>query len=174
MQARSTRAASTAQARIPADARQDPRVKEAQRSAEIALPAAEVFAFLSNLENLPRWQSGVVRAEQTSSGAIGVGSTAVVERRMFGQQIVADLVVTVYEPPRRMVLNTETSGVSVQARVAIEPLEAGRCRVTFGMAIETSGFFMKAVEPMVAQAAEADIEASLARLREVLAEAPTG
>ena len=81
MQARSTRAASTAQARIPADARQDPRVKEAQRSAEIALPAAEVFAFLSNLENLPRWQSGVVRAEQTSSGAIGVGSTAVVERR---------------------------------------------------------------------------------------------
>ena len=58
--------------------------------------------------------------------------------------------------------------------MAIEPLEAGRCRVTFGMAIETSGFFMKAVEPMVAQAAEADIEASLARLREVLAEAPTG
>ena len=145
-------------------------MKEAQRSAEIALPAAEVFAFLSNLENLPRWQSGVVRAGQTSPGPIDVGSTAVVERRMFGQQIVADLVVTVYEAPRRIVLNTETSGVSVQASVAIEPLGAARCRVTFGMTLETSGFFMKAVEPMVAQAAEADIEASLARLREVLAE----
>ena len=41
--------------------------------------------------------------------------------------------------------------------------------MTFGMAMETSGFFMQAVEPMVAQAAEADIEASLTRLREVLA-----
>ena len=37
------------------------------------------------------------------------------------------------------------------------------------MAMETSGFFMQAVEPMVSQAAEADIEASLTRLREVLA-----
>jgi len=149
-------------------------VKEAERSAEIPSAAADVFAFLSKLENLPRWQSGVVRAEQTSPGPIGVGSTAVVERRMFGQQIVADLVVTVHEPPRRIVLETETSGVSVQASVAIEPLEAARCRVTFGMTMETSGFFMKAVEPMVAQAAEADIEASLARLREVFAEAPAG
>jgi len=144
-------------------------VKEAERSAVIARPAEEVFAFLANLENLPRWQSGVLRAELTSSGPIGVGSTAVVERRMFGQQIAADLVVTAYEPPRRIVLDTEASGVSVQARVGIEPLDAARSRVTFGMAMEASGFFMKAVEPMVAQAAEADIEASLAHLGEVLA-----
>jgi carbon monoxide dehydrogenase subunit G len=144
-------------------------VKEAERSAEIPLPAGDVFAFLSNLENLSRWQSGVLRAELTSPGPIRVGSKATVERRLFGQQIVADLVVTVYDPPRRIVLETEASGVSVKASVAIEPLEPKRCRVTFGMAMETSGFFMKAVEPMVAQAAEADIEASLARLGEVLA-----
>lgn len=144
-------------------------MKEAERSAEIARPADEVFEFLSNLENLPRWQSGVIRAEQTSPGPIGVGSTAVVERRVFGQQIVADLAVTAYEPPRRIVLETEASGVTVQASLEIERLEAKRCRVTFGMSMEASGFFMKAVEPMVAQAAEADIEASIARLREVLA-----
>ena len=144
-------------------------MKQAERSAEIPLPADEVFAFLSNLENLPRWQSGVLRAELTSPGPIGVGSKAVVERRFFGQRIAADLEVTVYEPPRRIVLKTETSGVSVQASVEIEPVEPRRCRVTFGMAMETSGFFMQAVEPMVAQAAEADIEASLTRLREVLA-----
>jgi len=144
-------------------------VKEAQRSAEIALPAAEVFGFLSNLENLPRWQSGVVRAEQTSPGPIDVGSTAVVERRMFGQQIVADLVVTSYEPPHRVVLETEASGVSVEASVEVEELDNRRSRITFGMATRATSFFMKAVEPMVAQAAEADIEASLTRLREVLA-----
>ena len=39
----------------------------------------------------------------------------------------------------------------------------------FPNGIEHHGFFMKAVEPMVAQAAEADIEASLAHLGEVLA-----
>lgn len=147
-------------------------MKEAERSAEIARPADEVFAFLANLENLPRWQSGVVRAEMTSPDPVGVGSTAVVERRMFGQQITADLRVTAYEPPRRVALETETNGISLVANVAIEPLEASRCRVTFGMAVEATGFFMKAVEPMVAQAAEADIDASLARLRELFAGAP--
>jgi uncharacterized membrane protein len=144
-------------------------VRKAERSAEIPRPAVEVFAFLSNLENLPRWQSCVLRAELTTPEPIGVGSKAVVERRMFGQQIVADLAVTSYEPPHRVVLETEASGVSVEASVEVEELDNGRSRVTFGMATQATSFFMKAVEPMVAEAAEADIEASLARLKEVLA-----
>jgi uncharacterized membrane protein len=143
-------------------------VREAERSAEIPRPAAEVFAFLSDLENLPRWQSGVLRAELTTPGPIGVGSKAVVERRMFGQQIVADLVVTVYEPPHRIVLATEASGVTVEASVVVAELNGQRCRVTFGMVMQTASFFMKAVEPMLAEAAETDIEASLARLKEAL------
>ena len=144
-------------------------MRQAERSAEISRPAEEVFAFLSNLENLPRWQSGVLRAELTTPGPIGVGSKAVVERRMFGQQIVADLVVTAYEPPQRIVLATEASGVSVDASVVVQELDDRRCRVTFGMVLQTASFFMKAVEPMVAEAAETDIEASLSRLVEVLA-----
>lgn len=144
-------------------------MKEAERSAEIGRSADEVFAFLSEIDNLPRWQSGVISAEKTSDGPIGVGSTAVVERRVLGQQLRADLRVTVFEPPRRFVLEAESSGISVEASVAVEPLEAARCRVTFGMAMEATGFFMKAVEPMVAQAAEGDIEESLVRLKEALA-----
>jgi uncharacterized membrane protein len=144
-------------------------VRKAERSAEIARPADEVFAFLSDLENLPRWQSGVLRAELTTPGPIGVGSRAVVERRMFGQQIVAELVVTSYEPPHRVVLSTEASGVALEASVVVQQLDDRRCRVSFGMTTQAASFFMKAVEPMVAEAAEADIEASLARLKEVLA-----
>ena len=144
-------------------------MREAERSAEISRPAEEVFAFLANLENLPRWQSGVLRAELTTPGPLGVGSKAVVERRMFGQQIVADLVVTAYEPPHRIVLATEASGVSVEASVLVQELDDRRCRVTFGMVMQTASFFMKAVEPMVAEAAETDIQASLTRLAEVLA-----
>lgn len=143
-------------------------MRGAERSAEISRPAEEVFAFLSNLENLPRWQSGVLRAELTTPGPIGLGSRAVVERRMFGQQIVVDLVVTAYEPPHRIGLSTEASGVSVEASVVVAELDDQRSRVTFGMATQATSFFMKAVEPMVAEAAEADIEASLARLKEVL------
>ncbi|HKR55375.1 MAG TPA: SRPBCC family protein, partial [Gemmatimonadales bacterium] len=132
-------------------------------------PASEVYAFLAEIANLPRWQSGVERAELTSSGPVGVGSTAVVERRVLGQQVRADLRVAALEPDRRIVLETDASGLHVEASVGLEPEGADRTRVTFGMAMEATSFFMRTVEPMVASAAENDIAESLDRLSSVFA-----
>jgi carbon monoxide dehydrogenase subunit G len=146
-------------------------MRRAERSAEVSAATDEVYAFVSEIGNLPRWQSGVLRAEQTSPGPIQVGSTAAVERRVMGQRVQADLRVAELEPPRRIVLETDASGLHVEASVSLEPVDDHRCRVTFGMALEATSFFMQAVEPMVAQAAESDIADSLARLQEVFAPA---
>jgi carbon monoxide dehydrogenase subunit G len=144
-------------------------VRRAERTAEIAAPAEEVYAFLSDIANLPRWQSGVLKAEQTSPGPIAVGATATIERRVMGQKIGAELRVAQLEPNRRIVLETDSSGLHVEASVSIEAVDVGHCRVTFGMAMNATSFFMQAVEPMAAQAAEGDIGESLARLQEVFA-----
>jgi len=141
-------------------------VRRSEQTADIPGSAEEVFAFLSDIANLPRWQSGVVRAEQTSPGPMAVGSTAAIERRLMGQQFKADLRVAELVPNRRIVLETDASGLHLEASVAIDPVDGSRCRVTFGMALSATSFFMQAVEPMAAQAAEGDIADSLARLRE--------
>jgi uncharacterized membrane protein len=146
-------------------------VRQAERTADIGAPADQIYAFLTDIGNLPRWMSGVTRAELTSPGPLRVGSTAVVERRLLGQHIRADLRVAALEPDRRIVLATEASGIRVEATVGIEPLDAQRSRVSFGMAMEATSFFMRTVEPMVAQAAEGDISESLDRLREVFSTA---
>jgi carbon monoxide dehydrogenase subunit G len=144
-------------------------VRRSEQSAEIPAPAEEVFAFLSDITNLPRWQSGVVRAEQTSPGGMAVGATASIERRVMGQRVQADLRVAELVPNGRIVLETDASGLHLEASVEIEPIDVGHCRVTFGMALQATSFFMQAVEPMAAQAAEGDIADSLARLQEVFA-----
>jgi uncharacterized protein YndB with AHSA1/START domain len=41
----------------------------------INAPADEVFAYLAQPENLPRWNYALDRTEQTSPGPIGVGTT---------------------------------------------------------------------------------------------------
>jgi uncharacterized membrane protein len=140
-------------------------VRQAERTAEVDAPAEQVYAFLVDVGNLPRWMSGVMRAELTSTGPLAVGSTAVVERRLLGQYIRADLRVVELEPNRRMVLSTEASGIHVDASVALQPVDGNHTRVTFGMALEATSFFMRTVEPMVAAAAEDDISDSLERLR---------
>ena len=46
-----------------------------QMSVQINRPVEEVFTFLSNFENNPRWQSTSVEARKISEGAVGVGTT---------------------------------------------------------------------------------------------------
>ena len=144
-------------------------MRTAERSAEVNASAHEVFTFITEIANLPRWQSGVERAEQTSTGPMSVGSTASVARRVLGQRVDAELRLAELVPDRRMVLETDASGLHLEARVDIAPLDETRCQVTFGMAMEATSIFMRAAEPMIAQAAEADIGESLARLQEVFA-----
>ncbi len=143
-------------------------MKTAERSTTLDHSADAVFAFLADIGNLPRWQSGVVRAEQTSPGPVGVGTTAVVERRLMGQDVRADLTVARFEPGRAIVLETDASGIHVEATIEVEPMDAEHCRVTFRMAMEATNVFMRPLEAMVAQAAEGDIGTSLEALRSAL------
>jgi carbon monoxide dehydrogenase subunit G len=41
----------------------------------IRRPVADVFAFVSNLENAPRWNYALVETRKTSDGPVGVGTT---------------------------------------------------------------------------------------------------
>jgi hypothetical protein len=72
--------------------------------------------------------------------------------------------VTAYEPPERLELESEVSGV--RALAILEVAEAGRdrSRVTFTMQISASGF-ASFMEGMVASAAESDIANSLKMLQ---------
>ena len=142
-------------------------MRRAERTATVDAPPSEVYAFLSDIRNLPRWQSGVERADLTSDGAVAIGSTALVERRVLGQEVRADLRVVALEPERRIVLETDAGGLHVEASVGLAPAGDGQTQVTFGMAMEATSFFMRPAEPMVAAAAENDIADSLQRLTSV-------
>ena len=41
----------------------------------IARPIEDVFAFLSDLENVPKWNYSIVETRKVSEGPIGVGTT---------------------------------------------------------------------------------------------------
>ncbi len=143
-------------------------MRSAEHSRIVDRPADEVFAFLVDIENLPRWQSGVVHAEQTSPGPLRVGTTARVDRRLLGQDVRADLEVSRLERGRLLVLETDASGLHVQASIRLDPMDDRSCRVTFGMEMEATNPFMRPLEAMVAGAAESDIDDSLTRLAAVL------
>jgi len=139
-------------------------MRRVERSARIGAPPAEVFDYVANLDNVADWQTGVVRAERTSEGEMGVGATALVVRQVAGQRIAAPLRITEYEPPRRLVIGSEVSGVKALAELDLAPADGGATDLRFAMQIRGS-LLTSFMEPMIANAAAGDIDASLERIR---------
>ena len=140
-------------------------MQRVERRAVIGASPAEVFAYLSDLNNLADWQSGVVEARLTSGGEMRVGTTAIVARELMGQRMEAPLTVTAYEPPRRLAIGSEVSGGKANATLDRAPVAGGEATdLAFAMEIRGSlltGF----MEPMIASAAGGDIDASLQRVQ---------
>jgi uncharacterized membrane protein len=140
-------------------------MRRVSASATLPAPPDAVFAFLSELGNLPRWQSGIVSAELLTPAPVRSGSRAHVVRELLGQRVAVDLTLTEYRPGRRLALESAASGIGVRATLDLRPAGEGT-DVTFTMQIRARHLLMAPAEGMVAGAAERDIAASLARLRE--------
>ena len=69
-----------------------------ETSVHINRPGDEVFAFISNFENNPLWQSGQVEARFASEGPLRVGSTYDQVAKFLGRRIESTFEVLEYEP----------------------------------------------------------------------------
>ena len=140
-------------------------MREVSAGARIDASPEAVFAFVADLANLPRWQSGIVSAELLTPGPVGTGSRARVVRELLGQRLTVELLLVDHRPPSRLELESEASGIGVRAILKLVA-EGGATRLTFTMKIRAKTVFMAPMEGMVAGAAEHDIADSLARIRD--------
>jgi len=137
---------------------------EASNTVEIHRPAAEVFEFLADGTNDPRWRSGVIDVKLRA----GSGQGAVYEQGVkgpFGRRVRADYEVTAYEPGRRLAFRAIAGPVRPEGAFELEPAGAGT-RVTFTLRCAPRGL-AKLMTPMVAKTMRSEV-AQLDRLREVL------
>jgi uncharacterized protein YndB with AHSA1/START domain len=142
-------------------------MRRVEASQTISASPEAVFAFVADLANLPRWQSGIVSAEQTTPDPVGVGSSAHVVRELLGQRLAVDLSVTDYQPGRRLALDSAASGIGVTGVLDLEPATGGTL-IRFTMEIAAENIFMAPFEGAVAGAAASDLATSLDQLKAAL------
>ena len=139
-------------------------MKRVEREERVAALPDALFAYLADLEHLDEWMAGIVSAEVTSPGQLGVGTTARVVRALGSQRVEAPLTVAEYDPPRHLVITSEVSGVNVAASLDLVP--AGDMATDLRFAMEIRGSMLtRFMEPMIAGAAGGEIDATLERLR---------
>ena len=129
-------------------------------------PVEEVFAFISNSENLPRWRSTSLEMQMTSERPLGVGSTFKGRFTFLGRQFDGNVVVTAHEPNRVYVSRMTEGPFPLETGYTLEPVENGT-HVTF-VAEGAPGGFFKLAEPLVVSMAKRAYETDLQNLKEML------
>ena len=126
----------------------------------------EVFAFTTNFENQPKWQSRLLEVKKTSEGPIGVGTKWRFVAKFLGQRIEFEQECTEYEP-NRMYAGKSTSGpFPIEGRQTYEPVEGGTRLNVIGE-VQPGGFF-KLAEPLVVSMLKRLTDADLANLKDLM------
>ena len=134
-------------------------------SVMIDRPAEEVWTFMSDLSNVPKWDTSVSEVRQTSAGPLGVGSTCDYKEKMANTTI--SMRVTEYEPNRRLSFE-HTSGPFKGSALtySLETIE-GKTRMTRTDDLKLSGFY-KLFGPLVVRRMKRGIAAGFGNLKRLL------
>lgn len=140
---------------------------EVTAAADVARPAHEVFAFVADLSNNPRWQQGQESCIWTSPPPIGVGSTYDQRARFLGREIVSSFEVVEYEPDRRIRIRTVDGPMPMDITREVDPLDEDGARVRAIIRGGPTGL-LRLLDPLTRRMVQRSVRGDYARLAELL------
>ena len=134
---------------------------------DIDRPAAEVFAFVSDSSNNPRWQKGQLSCVWTSPPPIGVGSTYDQEARFLGRLVRNTFEVIEYQAGHAITIRSVEGSFPITVRRTVEPLSPKQSRVSAEISGEPGSIFSVA-GPLLRRFAQRSVDADYDRLKLLL------
>jgi carbon monoxide dehydrogenase subunit G len=128
----------------------------AELTIEIARTPEDVFAYLSDVSNLPAWQTGVKSATQRD-GRVEES------RSIFGKELNTTLEIVDHEAPRLFTLRALDGPVSFTVRHELNPADGGT-RLTVTAEGDVPGF----AAGLLARGAEKQFRKDFERLKQIL------
>jgi carbon monoxide dehydrogenase subunit G len=116
-------------------------------SESVARPAADVFAFIADVRNDPRWHTDVLEARLTEGESVAEGSTFVIKTKPVMGVSGGTVTVAQYEAPRRVVFDVRMGKMEPTTTMTVAPDGAG-CRVTRRIEMEPPGL-MRLMAPFM-------------------------
>lgn len=129
-------------------------------------PQDEVFTFVADARNRPRWDASVDSEELTSPEPIGVGTTVRTRFRSMGRQIEYTWKVTEHVPPSRMVIESTGGPFPTVLKYEVSARDGGAL-VEFSLTGSPAGV-LRLLQPLVARQATANLQRAFPRLKQIL------
>jgi uncharacterized protein YndB with AHSA1/START domain len=96
-------------------------VIDLKTTVEISRPVAEVFAFVADHTNAPRWQNGLSEVRRLTDGPLGVGTEHEFIRRFAGRKVATRNRFVAYEEARYVEFEIPAGWLTGRASYLTEP-----------------------------------------------------
>jgi uncharacterized protein YndB with AHSA1/START domain len=133
---------------------------------EVARPAEEVFAYVTDPRTMYEWQRGCVSGHMDAP-TTRVGSKCTTIRRIGGREREVTTEITEYDPPRRWADRGIDGPIRALVAVTVEPLaDASRSQLTIELDFTGHGIGRLLVPLVVRRQAAREMPENLRRLKQ--------
>ena len=133
----------------------------------IRRPVEDVFAFLADFENVPKWNYAIVETRKVSPGPVGVGTTYR-QTRSVPRTSEERFEVTVFEPARRLEVQGRIGPFRAKIGYLLE-VTGGGTRLTNAVDLGSSGL-LTLVAPLATSRVKRAVAVNLDTLKQFLEE----
>lgn len=133
-------------------------------------PVGEVFAYVADYRNDPRWRTEVREMRYTPDNNVGAGAHVTETSALFGRRVVTESLITAYEPNRRVDFESISGPYRVRGSRIFEPVDGGT-RVTCELEWLPSRRAAKLIAPLMGRSYQRSMDRYAERLRAILEEA---
>jgi len=133
----------------------------------ISRPLGDVFSFVADARNRPRWDESVDSEELTSPEPIGVGSTVRTRLTSMGRQYEYTWEIVEHEPPTQQTIESTSGPFPTTLAYQLSDQEGGGTRVEFSVTGRPSGL-LRLLQPLLARNTQKNLDENFPRLKRLL------
>ena len=129
-------------------------------------PVKDVFAFVTNPNNMSKWNSAVISMQQITPGAVGMGTKFKNVGEMLGRRIEGEMQVVAFEPDTKYGFQMNAGPMQVNVVLSFKTVGTGT-KINLNAQGNPAGVF-KLAEGVMQGRVKSMMEENLARLKSVL------
>jgi hypothetical protein len=141
---------------------------EFKQSVVIDLPPEEIFAYMSDLENVADWSSVVISARKISQESMHVGATVRCTIRFLARWFDISFELVECQPSCYLTIKSISGITHCLISYRLEPVEGGRTNVLSEQVIHSTGGFLGLAEPVTTNMIRRQVEHDLLTLKDIL------
>ncbi len=137
----------------------------------VARPPDEVFAFVSDMTNAPRWQGGLREVRRLTPGPLRIGTEHEFVRRFAGREVASRNRFVAFDPGRFVAFAFPQGSLTGRGSYQVQPDEHGGSLLTSRVEFHVTGV-MRLAQPILARVLRRDVRRDDQALKALLEAAP--